>query len=145
MRFRMPATLWAGRFVHDHDNVGPQSRRQHLLAPSEEDLAIHRLVDERRCGDAGKGQSADEGERSLRRALSDYVERFHAERNHQVKGNVLLFPRAAARQREGPVRCRERLAGLLRYYHREAVRWRGGRSSSLTLRRQRDRAQDRAG
>src|SRR6266850_1472963 len=61
------------------------------------------------------------GERSLRRALSDYVDHFHAERNHQGKGNVLLFPRATDRQREGPVRCRERLGGLLRYYHREAA------------------------
>jgi hypothetical protein len=31
------------------------------------------------------------GERSLRRALSDYLEHFHGERNHQGKGNVLLF------------------------------------------------------
>jgi hypothetical protein len=61
------------------------------------------------------------GERSLRRALSDYVDHFHAERNHQGKGNVLLFPRANDRQREGPVRCRERLGGLLRYYDREAA------------------------
>jgi putative transposase len=61
------------------------------------------------------------GERSLQRALSEYVDHFHAERNHQRKGNVLLFPRGAARQREGPVRCHERLGGLLRYYHREAA------------------------
>src|ERR1700716_4233420 len=61
------------------------------------------------------------GERSMLRALSDYVEHFHAERNHQGKGNLLLFPRAADRQREGPVRCRDRLGGLLRYYHREAA------------------------
>jgi transposase InsO family protein len=61
------------------------------------------------------------GERSLRHALSDYVDHFHAERNHQGKGNILLFPRATDRQREGPVRCRERLGGLLRYYHQEAA------------------------
>jgi putative transposase len=61
------------------------------------------------------------GERSLRRALTNYVDHFHAERNHQGKGNVLLFPRVNDRQREGPVRCRERLGGLLRYYHREAA------------------------
>jgi transposase InsO family protein len=61
------------------------------------------------------------GERSLRRALSNYVDHFHAERNHQGKGNVLLFPRVNDRQREGPVRCRDRLGGLLRYYHREAA------------------------
>src|SRR6202048_4060438 len=61
------------------------------------------------------------GERSLRRALSEYVENFHAERNHQGKGNILLFPRDTDRHREGPVRCRERLGGLLRYYHQEAA------------------------
>ena len=61
------------------------------------------------------------GERSLRRALREYVEHFHAERNHQGKGNVLLCSRAAARQREVPVRCRERLGGLLRYYHQETA------------------------
>jgi hypothetical protein len=32
-------------------------------------------------------------ERSLRRALCEYVEHYHAERNHQGKDNVLLFPR----------------------------------------------------
>ena len=61
------------------------------------------------------------GEHSLRRALNDYVEHFHAERNHQGKDNVLLFPLATDRQREGPLRCHERLGGLLRYYHREAA------------------------
>src|SRR5882757_6502371 len=61
------------------------------------------------------------GERVLRRALSDYVDHFHGERNHQGKGNVLLFPRDTHRHREGPVPCRERLGGLLRYYHQEAA------------------------
>jgi putative transposase len=61
------------------------------------------------------------GERSLRRALSEYVEHFHAERNHQGRGNVLLFPRGANIRRDGSVQCRERLGGLLRYYHQEAA------------------------
>ena len=61
------------------------------------------------------------GERSLRRSLRDYVEHFHAERKYQGKGNVLLFPRTTDRHREGPVRCHEKLGGLLRYYHREAA------------------------
>ena len=61
------------------------------------------------------------GERSLRRALSEYVEHYHAERNHQGKSNVLLFPRASGIRPVGPVRCRERLGGLLRYYHQEAA------------------------
>ena len=41
------------------------------------------------------------GERSLRRALSEYVDHFHAERNHQGEGKVLLFPRNTDRHREG--------------------------------------------
>src|ERR1700694_4449829 len=61
------------------------------------------------------------GERSLRRALSEYAEHFHAERNHQGKGNVLPFPRDSDVCHEGPVQSRERLGGLLRYYHREAA------------------------
>ena len=61
------------------------------------------------------------GERSLRRALSEYVEHYHAERNHQGKGNVLLFPRDTDARPEGPVQCVERLGGLLHYYHREAA------------------------
>ncbi|MEJ2378835.1 MAG: integrase core domain-containing protein [Pseudolabrys sp.] len=61
------------------------------------------------------------GERSLRRALSEYVEHYHVERNHQGKGNVVLFPRGPNIRCERPVECRERLGGLLRYYHREAA------------------------
>jgi transposase InsO family protein len=61
------------------------------------------------------------GERSLRRALSGYVAHYHAERNHQGKSNVLLFPGVAETRRDGPVQCRERLGGLLRYYHQEAA------------------------
>ena len=61
------------------------------------------------------------GERSLRRALREYVEHFHAERNHQGKGNVLLFPRGTNIRCDGHVQCRERLGGLLRYYHQEAA------------------------
>jgi putative transposase len=61
------------------------------------------------------------GERSLRLALSEYVTHYHAERNHQGKDNVLLFPRDTQTRRGGPVQCRERLGGLLHYYHQEAA------------------------
>jgi hypothetical protein len=61
------------------------------------------------------------GKRSLRWALGDYVDHFHAERNHRGKGNVLLFPRDTHRYREGPARCRQRLGGLLRYCHQEVA------------------------
>jgi putative transposase len=61
------------------------------------------------------------GERSLRRALCEYIEHYHAERNHQGKDNVLLFSRYTSLRRGGQVQCRERLGGLLRYYHQEAA------------------------
>jgi hypothetical protein len=47
---------------------------------------------------------------------------YHQERNHQGKGNVLLFPSSnPAGGDDGPMQCRERLGGLLKYYERKAA------------------------
>jgi hypothetical protein len=59
------------------------------------------------------------GERRLRRALDDFVAHYHGERNHQGLGNALITPPAAVAGGT-QVRCRDRLGGLLRYYHRAA-------------------------
>ena len=62
------------------------------------------------------------GERSLQRALTEFVAHYHGERNHQGKSNALLFP-APAPLKPGcrlGICCRERLGGLLRYYCRAA-------------------------
>ena len=62
------------------------------------------------------------GEASLRHALTHYVEHFHHERNHQGKDNVLLFPEVSqGRVCQGPMRCRQRLGGLLKYYDGDAA------------------------
>ena len=60
------------------------------------------------------------GEPALRTALHAYVEHFHGERNHQGEDNLLLFPQEDGRH-TGPVRCRERLGALLKFYHRAAA------------------------
>jgi putative transposase len=62
------------------------------------------------------------GENSLRRVVSDFLEHYHQERNHQGKDNLLLFPVSAPRRPgpQNPIRCRERLGGLLKYYSRVA-------------------------
>ena len=54
-------------------------------------------------------------ERSLRRALQQYVVHYHEERNHQGKENMILSPleTEGARNRQAAVRCRERLGVLL--------------------------------
>jgi len=56
------------------------------------------------------------GEGSLHRALNEFIAHFHSERNHQGKGNVLLFPCPTRTTTGRKVHCRERLGGLLRYY-----------------------------
>jgi putative transposase len=62
------------------------------------------------------------GERALRHALTEYVAHYHHERNHQGKGNVLLFPTSRADERcVGLIHCRERLGGLLKDYVRDAA------------------------
>jgi transposase InsO family protein len=63
------------------------------------------------------------GEASLRHVLSNYTEHFHRERNHQGRGNVILFPTPADRIGEstGEIRSRERLGGLLKFYYPEAA------------------------
>jgi transposase InsO family protein len=59
------------------------------------------------------------GERRLLRALDEFAAHYHRERNHQGLGNELITPETRP-LRGTHVRCRERLGGLLRYYHRAA-------------------------
>ena len=59
------------------------------------------------------------GERRLLRALDEFVAHYHGERNHQGLGNASITPPTAAAGGTR-VRCRDRLGGLLRYYHRAA-------------------------
>ena len=58
------------------------------------------------------------GEASLRRAISEYLDHYHAERAHQGLGNERIDERKIAA--EGEIRCRERLGGILKHYYRAA-------------------------
>jgi putative transposase len=60
------------------------------------------------------------GRRSLEKAIGEYVEHYHVERNHQGLGNQLIEPGDSVDSADGTVDCRERLGGLLKYYHRAA-------------------------
>jgi putative transposase len=61
------------------------------------------------------------GERPLARSLAEFSAHYHGERNHQGKGNKLLFPEAVGRPKRGAsVHCQQRLGGLLKYYGRAA-------------------------
>ena len=62
------------------------------------------------------------GERALRHVLFEYVAHYHAERPHQGKDNVILFPSARTKgHSDTPIACRQRLGGLLKYYQRQAA------------------------
>jgi transposase InsO family protein len=62
------------------------------------------------------------GEHSLRHTLTEYIVYYHAERPHQGKGNMMLVTlQDQPAERTGPLQCRERLGGLLKYYYGAAA------------------------
>jgi putative transposase len=61
------------------------------------------------------------GDRSLRNAVQQYLEYFHAERNHQGLTNKIIEPGEEVGRLEGKIECRERLGGMLKYYYRPAA------------------------
>lgn len=120
-----------GYVLHDRDAKFTQSFRQTLTAVGVQPLKLpprspnlnafaERWVRSVKQECLGKLILFSEG--SLKRALAEFIEHYHAERPHQGKNNVVLFPTAdeAKAPTNGSVRCRERLGGLLRYYCRAA-------------------------
>jgi len=61
------------------------------------------------------------GEKHLRTAVNEFMHHYHSERNHQGLENNLLDAPPANTNGKGPVRCKERVGGVLRYYYREAA------------------------
>lgn len=59
------------------------------------------------------------GQASLDRAIAEYVAHYHDERGHQGIGNEIVS--GAIPQRVGQIEAKERLGGLLNYYHRRAA------------------------
>ena len=61
------------------------------------------------------------GERHLRKIVFEFVDHYHGERNHQGLGNQLIEATIASAPNAGPIKCRERLGGVLNFYYREAA------------------------
>jgi putative transposase len=57
------------------------------------------------------------GEAALRSIIQSYLAHYHHERNHQGLGNQLMVPESGMEKQRGLVVRRERLSGLLSYYH----------------------------
>ena len=60
-------------------------------------------------------------ERHLRRLLEEYCAHYHLERNHQGLDGEIIDDSGLDRDAAGPIRCQERLGGLLSYYFREST------------------------
>jgi hypothetical protein len=60
------------------------------------------------------------GEPHLRASIRAFMHHYHEERPHQGLGNELIAPTTTVIG-TGPITCRERLGGVLKFYYREAA------------------------
>jgi len=61
------------------------------------------------------------GQVSLRRAVTEYVNHYHCERNHRGLGNRLIYRNGAIAANDGPIYRHRRLGGMLNFYYYEAA------------------------
>ena len=58
------------------------------------------------------------GQASLRRAVTEYIEHYHRERNHQGIANRLIYAPMVVASTHGEVCGHARLGGMLNFYYR---------------------------
>ncbi len=92
-----------------------------VLPPRSPNLNAHCERFVRSIKEEALEQMVIRGERALYDVIHQYLAHYHVERNHQGLNNRLMAPEGAAGCQTGPVVRRERLGGLLSYYHREAA------------------------
>jgi transposase InsO family protein len=61
------------------------------------------------------------GEQHLRMVVREFVEHYNAERYHQGLGNRLIDTSPTPENDNGAIQRKQRLGGLLNYYHRGAA------------------------
>jgi transposase InsO family protein len=61
------------------------------------------------------------GQASLRRAVAEYIDHYHRERNHQGLENRLIHGPAVVAANEGAIYRHARLGGTLNFYYRQAA------------------------
>ena len=61
------------------------------------------------------------GESSLRKAISEFMVHYHRERNHQGLENRLIIASGLQKGKQGAIRRRQRLGGMLNYYYHPAA------------------------
>jgi hypothetical protein len=61
------------------------------------------------------------GQASLRRAVAEYMDHYHRERNHQGLENRLIHAPAVVAANDGAIHRHGRLGGTLNFYYRQAA------------------------
>ena len=92
-----------------------------LLPPRSPNLNAHCERFIRSIKEEALAQMVMLGERALCDAIHQCLSHYHTERNHQGLDNQLIVREEEVNCQTGPVGRRERLGGLLSYYHREAA------------------------
>jgi transposase InsO family protein len=92
-----------------------------VLPPRSPNLNAHCERFVRSIKEEALEQMVMRGERALYYAIYQYLTYYHTERNHQGLDNQLVTQEGEVGCQTGRVVQRERLAGLLSYYHREAA------------------------
>ena len=110
------------KFVHGFDQMLRASGVEPLVLPPRSpnlNAYCERFV--RSIKEEALNQMIVIGEAALRTVIQSYLVHYHHERNHQGLGNQLIVPEPSMGSQRGSVVRRERLGGLLSYYHREAA------------------------
>jgi putative transposase len=110
------------KFLHGFDRMLRASGVEPVVLPPRSpnlNAYCERFV--RSIKDEALNQMIVIGEAALRSVIQSYLAHYHHERNHQGLGNQLIVAEPGMEHQRGFVVRRERLGGLLSYYHREAA------------------------
>jgi putative transposase len=112
--------MW--KFVHGFDQMLRASGVEPIaLPPRSPNLNAYCERFVRSIKEEALNQMIVIGEAALRMVIQSYLAHYHHERNHQGLGNQLIVPEPGMEHQHGLVVRRERLGGLLSYYHREVA------------------------
>jgi transposase InsO family protein len=110
------------KFVHSFDRMLHASGVEPIVLPARSpNLNAHCERFVRSIKAEALSQMIIVGEASLCYVLGHYLDHYHTERNHQGLDNQLIEPETVSGRQTDRVTRRERLGGLLSYYHRLAA------------------------
>ena len=110
--------LFTSRFVEILEAAGVKSVKLPARSPNLNAYAERFVLSARReC----LNKVIPFSKKHLREIVSEFMEHYHRERNHQGLDNRLLEATLANAPNSRPTKCRERLGGVLNFYYRDAA------------------------